>query len=366
MPFEGRPIRWGVLGCGQISRDFVSAASALSASESMIVACAARKAESAAAFAAGFSKANGCENMRSFGSYDALLADAEVDVVYIGTVANTHEELCMAALNASKHVLVEKPITLDADGARRVVEAARAKGLFLMEGMWTRCFPAVRKAREILQSGALGEVVAVAADFGWPAIAEANGPHARCLDPISGGVTMDIAMYPLGHVLLASGGSAPSRVVATGATVGPDGACVDWSVAASLSGFPAPADPCFTASVLITLRASTPEEAVITGTKGTLRIHSPAHTPTRLTLKSAISRTEWTEEVFDFPLPPAPEGAILPWNYPSSEGFVYEAEAVVKALRAGLTESTDWTHEESIATMVLVDALRTQTKQSIK
>lgn len=313
-----------------------------------MVACAARSAKSAADFAEQFKGANGCGAMRSYGSYDALCQDADVDVVYIGTLADTHEELCLKAIGAGKHVLVEKPITLDAAGARRVVAAAQEKGLFLMEGMWTRCFPAARKVRELLHGGAIGDVVTIAADFGWPAVDDPDGPHARLFSPKSGGVSMDIAMYPLGHVLLGSGGALPSQVVATGMAVGPTAARVDWSVAASLAGFKAPAHPGLTASVLVTLRASTPEEVVYTGTKGTLRVHRSAHTPTRLTLTLCASRTESTEEAFDFPLPPTPAGA-LPWNYPGSQGFLYEAQAVVSALRQGLKECAEWTHAESVA-----------------
>mmetsp|Transcript_21555 Transcript_21555/g.68116 ORF Transcript_21555/g.68116 Transcript_21555/m.68116 type:complete len:368 (+) Transcript_21555:111-1214(+) len=361
MPFEGRPVRWGIVGCGNICRDFVSASSALCPEESLVVACAAPCPELAAAFADCFKGANGCGAMRSYGDCSMLLQDAEVDVVYIGSPSDSHEGLCLAALNAGKHVLVEKPMALTLTGARRIHTKAREKGLLLAEGMWTRCFPALRKARELLASGAIGKVKTVAADFGWPATDDPRGPHSRLLHPASGGVSMDIAMYPLGHVLLASGGAPPSKVVATGSTTGDGDARVDWSVSAALAGFAAPAEPGLTASVLVTLQTSTPEEAVFNGTQGTLRIHGAAHTPTRLTLTVRTSRTESREETFDFPLPEAPPGAVLPWNYPGSVGFVYEAGAVVEALRQGLTESTHWTHAEAEATLELVDALRRQT-----
>jgi len=298
--------------------------------------------------------------MRSHGSYQALVQDPEVDIVYIGTLADTHEDLCMLALEAGKHVLVEKPITLDAAGARRVVTAAKEKGLFLMEGMWSRCFPAMRKARELLNSGVIGDVVMAVADFGWPAVEVPDGPHARLFNRASGGASLDVGVYPVAHVLLGSAGAAPSQVVATGTAAGPSGGRVDWSASASLGGFPAPAHPGFTASVLVTLRASTPEEAVYTGTKGTLRVHRAAHTPTKLTLTTFQSRTESTEEVIDFPLPPAPAGAIVPFNYPGSEGFIYEGRAAIEALRAGLTESPDWTHAESLAAADVVEAMRRQ------
>ena len=167
---------------------------------------------------------------------------------------------------------------------------------------------------------------------------------------------MDVAMYPIAHILLAAGATIPSRVVASGTTKPATGGSglVDWAVGAALSGFPA--RPALSATLLCTLDASTPEEAVYTGTKGTLRIHRSAHTPTRLTLSTASGR-ELIDQVFDFPPPAVPEGA-RPFNYPGSEGFIYEARAVHAALRAGRLEPEEWTHEESVTTQAIIDEIR--------
>jgi len=221
--------------------------------------------------------------------------------------------------------------------------------------MWTRFFPAVRKARELLSSGIIGDIIAVAADFGWPA--DPEGEHKRCIDPISGGVSTDVAMYPIGHILLAAGAAPPTRICASGTTkTASDGRSrVDWSVAGALSGFPG--NPALSATVLCTLDGSTPEEAVFTGTKGTLRVHRSAHTPTKITLSVAESREVSKDETFEFPLPPKPKKA-LPFNYPGSQGFVYQAQAVHAALRKGKLQCDEWTHEESVTTQACVDALR--------
>ena len=112
-----------------------------------------------------------------------------------------------------------------------------------------------------------------------------------------------------------------------------------------------------TATVLCTLGGATPEEVVYTGTKGTLRILRPAHAPSRLHLSIAAGRQASEDQTLDFPLPPKPAGA-LPFNYPGSEGFVYEARAVHAALRAGKTELDEWTHAESVTTQAIVDAMR--------
>ena len=154
------PIRWGVMGAGLISRDFVGALKALSPKEGVVVAVGARDLEGAATFARELS----IERVHE--GYEALAADPEVDVIYVGTVAQAHVQCCRIALAAGKHVVVEKPLALCASDVEALTREAHERGLFLLEGMWTRCFPAVRKARELLAAGAIGEVVAFSADFG--------------------------------------------------------------------------------------------------------------------------------------------------------------------------------------------------------
>lgn len=344
-----RPIRWGIMGSGMIASDYVGALQGLPAGEAEVVAVGARSLGSAEAFAREHSVA------RAYEGYEAVAADPEVDVIYVATVAQAHVACARLALAAGKPVLVEKPLALCASDAKALAEEARHREVFLMEGMWTRCFPALRRAQELLRSGAIGEVTAVSADFGWPA--DPLGEHKRTLDPVSGGVCLDVAMYPIAHVLLAAGAAEPTNVVAAGtAKAASNGeGRVDWTVGAALSGFPRA--PALTATILCTLDGSTPEEVVFTGTKGTLRIERPAHAPSRLRLSVASCREKTTEEQIDFPLPPAPEGA-LPFNYPGSQGFLYEAEAVHAALRAGRLQSDEWTHEESITTQAIIDRMR--------
>ena len=315
-------------------------------------------------------------------------------MIYIATIANTHAELARRCIAAGKPLLIEKPMALCAEDVSDLIAKARERRVLLVEGMWTRAFPAVRKLRELLGDGAIGDVIAVQTDFGWPASSDPDGEHARLLDATSGGCALDIAMYPIAHVLCASGGAAPSVIRATGQRMPtPAGASVDWCFSASLSGFEG--RPALCASILCSLHASTPEEVVITGTKGTLRLHGPAHAPERLTLSVAHGRS-FEEETFEFPLPPTPEGALpfvrsfkrrtrcpmqlstparpsIPdgrhtvpcalWlcatqNYPGAEGFVYEARAVHEALQVQQCEADHWTHHEAQVTMQVIDALR--------
>ncbi|CAK0877354.1 unnamed protein product [Prorocentrum cordatum] len=306
------PLRWGILGSGLICRDFVGALKGAGPDEARVVCVGARSKASAQSFA----DALGVE--RAYEGYAAVVSDPEVDIVYVGTVAQTHPELALLAIEAGKPVLVEKPLALNAEDAAVLIARAREAKVLLVEGMWTRCFPAVCRARELLSGGEIGSVVSVTADFGWPA--DPDGEHRRTVDPVSGGVAMDVAI-----------------------------------------GFAAA--PALSATVLCTLDAVTPEEVVYSGTRGTLRIHRPAHTPSRLTLTRFVSRTESTEEVLDFPLPPVPAGA-LPFNYPGSEGFLYEVRAVHEAVRAGALELSQWTHDETVATQAVIDAMRAQARRT--
>jgi len=349
---EGDPVRWGIMGCGLIASDFAAALRGLPESKAVIVAVGARTGANAEKFAKTF----GVD--RAYEGYEALAADPDVDVVYVATVAQSHAACVSTALAAGKAVLCEKPLALSESEAAALIADARARRLFLMEGMWTRCFPAVHTARRLLRSGAIGDVLAVSADFGWQA--DPDGSHARVLDPLSGGVSMDVAMYPIAHILLClASPERPLEVVASGTSRRAAGGSghVDWSAGATLCAFPA--NPRLVATVLCTLDAATPEEVVYTGSKGTLRVHGPAHAPSRLTLAlNGDSREAGAaEEVLDFPLPPVPPG-VPPLHYPRSQGFVYEASAVGAALRAGQLEADEWTHHETLTTQWVVDAMR--------
>jgi len=112
---------------------------------------------------------------------------------------------------------------------------------------------------------------------------------------------------------------------------------------------------------MVTLRANTPEEAVFIGTKGNIRLHRPAHCPTKVTLSIFESRESVKETEFEFPLPPKPEGTP-PYNYPGGEGMMYEAQVVHDALRKGLKEAQEWTHRESVTCMSVVGAMRAAVK----
>ena len=176
-------LRWGVLGTGWIASRFV--ASLQASTTQRVVAVGSRTQASADAFAAAFSIE------RAFSPVDALVADPDVDVVYVATPHHLHREGALLAIEAGKHVLVEKPIGLNAAEAQEISAAAAAAGVFCMEAMWTLFLPRFDVVRQVLEAGLLGDVRTVLADHG-----EHFDPPHRILDPaMAGGSLLDLGTY---------------------------------------------------------------------------------------------------------------------------------------------------------------------------
>ena len=152
------PLRWGILGTGGIAGTFVT--DLRLTGSGVAAAVGSRSQGSADRFADKFGIAN------RHASYELLVADPDVEVIYVATPHPAHHDNAILALRAGKHVLVEKPFTMNAAEAREIVRVAREHGLFAMEAMWTRFLPHVARIRELLEAGAVGRVVTVAADHG--------------------------------------------------------------------------------------------------------------------------------------------------------------------------------------------------------
>ena len=262
-------------------------------------------------------------------------------------------------------MVVEKPIALTLADAAELAAAARARDLFLMEGMWTRFFPVVRRARALIAAGDIGAVKAVHSDFGFVLDAESR-PHMADVAQGGGGL-MEIGCYPIAAALMALGCDQDLHVAAAGHV---NAGGVDLSAGMTLRG-----QDGAMAVLAYTLHAQTPEETLIVGTKGHIRIHSPAHCSTRITLTRVGGRESSTEEVFEEPLPlPHPGAKLAPgevsasscaapydmFHYPNSMGMVYEAEAVMECIRGGLKECPEFTVAESLEVMRICDEVRGQ------
>jgi predicted dehydrogenase len=316
------PVRWGVIGSGRIAGAFVGDLTVTDSGR--VVAVGSRTQESADRFADRFDIPN------RHASYEALVADPDVDVVYVATPHPMHHANALLALEAGKPVLVEKPLTMNAGEARDLVGTARANGLFLMEAMWTRCLPHIAAIRALLAAGELGEIVTVMADLGqnFP-----KDPASRLFArELGGGVLLDCGVYPVSFASMVLGKPAEIVALVTPAFTGVDGQT------SMLFGFGGGAQAVLTC----TSSAKTPTRAAIVGTKARIEIDSRFYAPSSFTLIT-------------------PDGSATRFEPPhEGSGLHYEADEVARCLRAGLLESPLMPLDESIAIMETIDAVIAQ------
>jgi predicted dehydrogenase len=313
-------VRWGILGPGGIASTFAADLPLVPGAE--LAAVGSRSKESAVAFASRF----GFE--RAHGSYAELAADPGVDVVYVATPHAFHLQAALLCVEAGKSVLVEKPITLDLPGAARLVAAARTNEVFLMEAMWMRLNPAIRKVAELVEQGAIGWVSAIHADFGLPGPFPAD--H-RLRDPrLGGGALLDVGVYPvhLAHLVM----GAPTSVQAW-AHLTPEGVDENTGV---LLGYQAGAVAALTCSI----NGASRNTASITGTEGRIDLPEGFFVPKSFVLH----RPDGDPETFAFPF----EGA----------GYQFEVAEVQRCLLAGELESPLLPHTTTLEVMTLLDTIR--------
>lgn len=180
-------VRFGIIGAGEIARKFVDAVERVPGGE--VVAVASKSAERARMWA----KEQGVETF--YGDYGSLLANSQVDAVYIATTTNAHYENILECLQAGKHVLCEKPLVRSFQEAEKVCGLAGEKQRFLMEAMWTRFLPKTLKVKEWIAEGRIGKVKLMQATIGWKAHPVYN---KRLFEPeLGGGSLYDLGIYPL-------------------------------------------------------------------------------------------------------------------------------------------------------------------------
>ncbi|MBE1579322.1 Gfo/Idh/MocA family protein [Amycolatopsis roodepoortensis] len=177
-----KSVRWGLLAAGTIAAEF--AAGVEESKHGVLEAVAARSGDRAAEFASRF------EIPKCYGAYEDLLADPDVDAIYISTPHPLHGEWAIRAAEAGKHILCEKPLTMSVAEAEKVIDAARANDVFLMEAFMYRLHPQIRRLAELISCGAIGEVRAVDVTFSY------NFAVPRLTDPaLGGGGIFDVGCY---------------------------------------------------------------------------------------------------------------------------------------------------------------------------
>ncbi|EGX55097.1 oxidoreductase [Streptomyces zinciresistens K42] len=316
-------MRWGILATGGIAAAFT--ADLVDLPDAEVVAVASRRQASADAFAERFGIG------RAYGDWRALAEDGDIDVVYVATPHSAHREAAGLCLEAGRSVLCEKAFTLNAREAAELVALARSRGGFLMEAMWMYCNPLIRRLKALVDDGAIGEVRHVQADFG---LAGPFPPAHRLRDPAQGGgALLDLGVYPVSfaHLLLGE----PSDVTAR-ATLSPEGVDLQTGVLLSWDGGAL-------ASLHCSIVGGTATAASVTGSAGRIDVPGGFFFPERFVLhRDGRDPEEFTADPADGP----------------RNSLRHEAAEVMRALRAGESESPLVPLEGTLAVMRTLDAVR--------
>jgi predicted dehydrogenase len=313
-------LRWGILATGGIAHSFTRD---LRTAGRDVTAVGSRRPEASAQFAEEFGIG------RAHGSYEDLVADPDVDIVYVSTPHPMHADNAILALEAGKHVLVEKPFTLTSAEARRVRDVAAERGLLAMEAMWTRYLPHMVRIRELQAQGALGEVRAVLADHTQKLPSDPT--HRLNALELGGGALLDLGIYPISFAWDILG--APTAITATG-RLAETGA--DTEVAVVMTHATGALSTSISSS-----RAAGPNTAHIIGTEARIDIDRVWYNATsfRLTAPDGTVLEEFVSEV---------EG----------RGMQYQALAAERFVAAGVTDSDILPIDETVAIMECLDEIR--------
>ena len=322
-----KTINWGIVGLGKIARHFANDLKLTP--HAKLHAVASRSIEKAKIFAEDF------DATHFYGSYEELLACPDLDVVYIATPHPMHCENALLFLKEGIPVLCEKPFAMNLEEVERMISAARESNTFLMEAIWTRFLPMTKKLLELVDSGVIGELVSVKADFGFQAPVDLESRLYN--KKLGGGSLLDIGIYPLflAQLLFNRNQTTTDNFpeVKAFAQIGKTGIDENCSMLLRFS-------PNQHAVLDATVVNDTPVEAHIYGTKGSIKIHQRWHESKklRLTVKGKAPQ----EFHFQY----------------AARGYRFEAEEVGNCLRAGKRESELLPLSFSRGLIKLLDAVR--------
>lgn len=351
---QTRKLGWGILGTGRMARDFAEGLRFVDNVELMAVG------SRTSGRSDSFARLTGAR--RAHDSYESLVSDPNVDVVYVATPHSMHRSNCLLALAAGKAVLCEKPFAMNSTEASEVIDVARQRKLFCMEAMWMHFLPGMRKAMDLIGTGAIGVPRMLMADFGYPTEFDPQGRSFNA--ELGGGALLDRGVYPLALSWKLFGRPEVVNSIATMTSTGVDEQC---AVTIRHHGG--------AMSVLsATLTGLASNEAVIVGTEARIRVGEPFCRPERLMISRApmlttkerpLVRTGFKERLRVNPLarwirrllPARGDTLHVPC---SGNGFNYEAAEVARCMREGLTESPIWTLEETSGVMQMLDSIRSR------
>jgi predicted dehydrogenase len=312
--------RWGIIATGWVSNEFAQALKLVPNAERAAVGSRSQSAADA------FGEKHGIP--RRHASYEALVADPDVDIVYVGTPHPFHSENTLTALEAGKHVLCEKPLAVNAREAAKMIERARKKKLFLMEAMWTRFLPVWVDLKERLDAGQFGKIGFLYSSFGEAMPYE---PEGRAYSPhLAGGALLDLGVYPLSLAswLLGNPVTVTSRVKMAETGVDERNAMISTYPDGSLANLSSAID------------VTTACETEIAAEKAFIR----------------VERNWFQAESYEVVTPEGTEAVSRPFE----KGFQFEAQHAMDCINAGKTESEVMPLDESLEIMRTMDALRAE------
>jgi predicted dehydrogenase len=315
-----KTIYWGIIGIGRIAEKFASDLATVE--NATLSAVASTSIERAKEFGDRYN-AN-----YAYGTYEDIFNAPELDSIYIATPHTSHAECTKLCLNYGVAVLCEKPFAMNEEEVKSMIDLAQEKKTFLMEALWTRFLPSTKKVLELIESGLIGEIKTLNADFGFipPFL-----PERRVLNPdFGGGAFLDIGLYPAFISMLLLG--YPSNILAA-STKGPTG--VDET-----TSFIYQYDDSAIANLSCTFGAHTNTEAIIYGTLGQIQMKRKFHESKEI----SFQLLDGTEETFHFPR--------------ETFGYDYEIEEVNECLRQGKLESDLWPLSQSLKFIHLLDKTR--------
>jgi predicted dehydrogenase len=314
------PFRWGIIGTGGIARAF--AIDLQRAPDHLVKAVGSRSMPNGHAFASQF------PDCAAYGSYEDLVADPAIDAVYVATPHPSHVSSTLLALRAGKPVLCEKPFAVNATQAKLMIDTARDLDLTLMEAMWTRFLPHIKKVREILSNETIGEIISVEADHGQRLTAL---QIPRLMSPeFAGGALLDLGIYPVSFAHMVLG--VPARITASGAFTSEG---VD-SQTSTIFDYDSGAQAILTANMI----SQSPCRAVISGTLGRIEIDRTFYRPTSM-------RVVHNDDSF-----------MLYTNEYVGQGLREEAIEFAELVRSGKKESSLLGLDETLRIMQSMDKIR--------
>ena len=316
-----KSFNWGILGPGGIARAFARDLQLLEGHS--LAAVSSRTLSNAQDFAHTFGGT-------AYGSYQELVSDPNVDAVYVATPHPAHKENVVLALNAGKHVLCEKPFSVNAAEAQEMIETAQNNHVALMEAMWSRFLPHYAQVRHIIASGVLGQILTIHADHGQR-LADQNIP--RLVQPeLAGGALLDLGIYPVSfaHMILGNPTSITARGVMTDQGVDAQTSMIfDYDNGAQ-------------AILNTTMIEQTPCRAMVAGVNGWLEIDRVFYTPTTMRV------TLYDGSVTNYP------------NTYSGNGLREQAEVFKQLVLSGEQQSNLLTWKDSLDIMNTLDTVRDQ------